>query len=60
MNEIMRRLDPNNELSQLDWYHTKLKIIRDVIYPVASRNDKVQTKLQVSAKLLTPVAALML
>ena len=34
MNEIMRRLDPNKDLSQSDRYHTKLKIIQDVIYGV--------------------------
>jgi hypothetical protein len=34
MNAIMHRIDPNKELSQLERYRKKLKIIQDVIYGV--------------------------
>ena len=45
MNEIMRRLDPNKDLSQSDRYHKKLKIIRDVIYGVDIQPMAVQITL---------------
>jgi type I restriction-modification system DNA methylase subunit len=42
MNEIMRRIDPDKELSQSERYHKKLEILQKVIYGVDIQQMAVQ------------------
>jgi methylase of polypeptide subunit release factors len=42
MNEIMRRLDPNKTMTQIERYRTKLQILKNVIYGVDIQSMAVQ------------------